>query len=115
MQSEITNQKSQITRVAVIGAGTMGHGIAQVAAMAGYDTRLNDANADVLATYHRGDLKRRLFPAELRRELGMENSTVYIYARRDHFEVCTERDYRERMKQAASGITVSKLEGKGLR
>ena len=28
----------------------MGHGIAQVAAMAGYDTRLTDANADVLAT-----------------------------------------------------------------
>ena len=50
MQSQIANQKSQITRVAVIGAGTMGHGIAQVAAMAGYDTRLTDANADVLAT-----------------------------------------------------------------
>ena len=28
----------------------MGHGIAQVAATAGYDTRLTDANADVLAT-----------------------------------------------------------------
>jgi 3-hydroxybutyryl-CoA dehydrogenase len=49
MQSQIANQKSQITRVAVIGAGTMGHGIAQVAAMAGYDTRLTDANADALA------------------------------------------------------------------
>jgi 3-hydroxybutyryl-CoA dehydrogenase len=31
-------------RIAVIGAGTMGHGIAQVAAMAGYQTRLTDAN-----------------------------------------------------------------------
>ncbi len=30
-------------RVAVVGAGTMGHGIAQVAAAAGYDTRLTDA------------------------------------------------------------------------
>jgi 3-hydroxybutyryl-CoA dehydrogenase len=50
MQSEIANQKSQITRIAVIGAGTMGHGIAQVAATAGYDTRLTDADADVLAT-----------------------------------------------------------------
>jgi 3-hydroxybutyryl-CoA dehydrogenase len=50
MQSQIANQKSQITRIAVIGAGTMGHGIAQVAAMAGYDTRLTDAHADVLAT-----------------------------------------------------------------
>jgi 3-hydroxybutyryl-CoA dehydrogenase len=48
MTSEITNHKSQITRIAVIGAGTMGHGIAQVAAMAGYETRLTDANTDAL-------------------------------------------------------------------
>ncbi len=31
-------------RIVVVGAGTMGHGIAQVAAMAGYDTRLTDAS-----------------------------------------------------------------------
>ncbi len=31
-------------RIAVIGAGTMGHGIAQVAAMAGFETRLSDAD-----------------------------------------------------------------------
>ncbi len=36
-------------RVAVIGAGTMGHGIAQVAALAGYDTRITDAREDALA------------------------------------------------------------------
>jgi len=30
--------------IAVIGAGTMGHGIAQVCAMAGYEVRLTDAN-----------------------------------------------------------------------
>jgi 3-hydroxybutyryl-CoA dehydrogenase len=41
---------SDVRRVAVIGAGTMGHGIAQVAAMAGYETRLTDANADALAS-----------------------------------------------------------------
>lgn len=35
-------------RVAVIGAGTMGHGIAQVAAMAGCDVVLTDASAEVL-------------------------------------------------------------------
>jgi 3-hydroxybutyryl-CoA dehydrogenase len=34
--------------VAVIGAGTMGHGIAQVAAMAGYDVRLTDARLDTM-------------------------------------------------------------------
>ena len=35
-------------RVAVIGAGTMGHGIAHVAALAGCDVRLTDARADAL-------------------------------------------------------------------
>jgi 3-hydroxybutyryl-CoA dehydrogenase len=34
---------TDIRTVAVIGAGTMGHGIAQVAARAGYDVRLADA------------------------------------------------------------------------
>jgi 3-hydroxybutyryl-CoA dehydrogenase len=36
------------TRVAVIGAGTMGHGIAYVAALAGCDVHLTDARADAL-------------------------------------------------------------------
>jgi len=36
------------TWVAVIGAGTMGHGIAYVAALAGCDVRLTDARADAL-------------------------------------------------------------------
>ena len=34
--------------IAVLGAGTMGHGIAQVLAMAGYDTRLFDIDATAL-------------------------------------------------------------------
>jgi 3-hydroxybutyryl-CoA dehydrogenase len=34
--------------VAVLGAGTMGHGIAQVAAMAGHDVRLRDVEADIV-------------------------------------------------------------------
>jgi len=37
------------TRVTVIGAGTMGHGIAYVAALAGCDVRLTDARPDALA------------------------------------------------------------------
>jgi len=36
------------TRLAVIGAGTMGHGIAYVAALAACDVRLTDARADAL-------------------------------------------------------------------
>ena len=35
---------NDITTIAVIGTGTMGRGIAQVAAAAGYETRLYDAN-----------------------------------------------------------------------
>ncbi len=35
-----------IATVAVLGAGTMGHGIAQVCAMAGCETRLQDVNAE---------------------------------------------------------------------
>jgi 3-hydroxybutyryl-CoA dehydrogenase len=38
-----------IHRIAVIGAGTMGHGIAYVAAAAGYDVRLADADPAILA------------------------------------------------------------------
>ena len=36
-------------RVGVVGAGTMGHGIAQVSAMAGYEVVLTDADPDGLA------------------------------------------------------------------
>ena len=35
--------------IAVLGAGTMGHGIAQVAAAAGYEVVLRDINEDVIA------------------------------------------------------------------
>src|SRR5690606_36011878 len=38
----------EIRRVAVIGAGTMGHGIAQVAAVAGLSVTLVDTSQDVL-------------------------------------------------------------------
>jgi 3-hydroxybutyryl-CoA dehydrogenase len=38
-----------IRRIAVIGAGTMGHGIAYVAAASGFDVRLADADPSMLA------------------------------------------------------------------
>ena len=49
MESPIANRESRIRRVAVIGAGTMGHGIAQVAAMAGFETVLTDVNPSAIA------------------------------------------------------------------
>jgi 3-hydroxybutyryl-CoA dehydrogenase len=39
-----------IRRIAVIGAGTMGHGIAYVAAASGYEVRLADADSTTLST-----------------------------------------------------------------
>jgi 3-hydroxybutyryl-CoA dehydrogenase len=40
------------SRIAVIGAGLMGHGIAQVFARAGHAVRVYDTSADMLATLH---------------------------------------------------------------
>src|SRR5487761_1625371 len=45
-QAQSTAQK--ITRVGVIGAGAMGHGIAQVFAQAGFDVKLNDVSLDFI-------------------------------------------------------------------
>jgi len=39
-----------IRRVAVLGAGTMGHGIAHAAVAAGYDTRMYDVSPDAVET-----------------------------------------------------------------
>src|SRR6185503_4224378 len=39
----------RIETIAVIGAGTMGHGIAQVAALAGFKVLLNDVDRESLA------------------------------------------------------------------
>src|SRR5690606_5293465 len=41
----LPEQMPTIERVAVLGAGTMGHGIAQVSAAAGYSVALHDSNA----------------------------------------------------------------------
>ena len=39
-----------VARIAVIGAGLMGHGIAQVFALAGHDVAITDPHAATLAT-----------------------------------------------------------------
>ena len=57
-----------IGKVAVIGAGTMGHGIAQVAAMAGHDTVLCDVDA--------GQLERALTRIEATLEKGVRLGKV---------------------------------------
>jgi 3-hydroxybutyryl-CoA dehydrogenase len=39
---------SEIRKIGVVGAGTMGHGIAQVAAQSGYDVKLVDVSTEAL-------------------------------------------------------------------
>ena len=36
-------------RIVVVGAGVMGHGIAEIAALAGYETTLVDISDDILS------------------------------------------------------------------
>lgn len=47
--TETLNATTKIETIAVLGAGTMGHGIAQVAALAGYRVTLRDLDRDTLA------------------------------------------------------------------
>lgn len=59
---------------------------------------------------------RILFSPELRRELGIENQPVHLFAYRGRIEVLSEKIYEERKKEAAQTAAddVSKLEAAGL-
>jgi len=60
----------RLAPVAVLGAGTMGHGIAQVAAMAGFETRLQDVDGVAL------DRAREHVEARLDRGVELEKVTA---------------------------------------
>jgi 3-hydroxyacyl-CoA dehydrogenase len=70
-ESNNTTAARPIHGRAVLGAGTMGHGIAQVAAAAGYVVTMRDVNPDALA---RGgqSIERNLTKAILGVTLGLE-------------------------------------------
>ena len=59
---------------------------------------------------------RILFSAELRRELGIENQSVRLYAYRGRIEVLSEKIYEERKREASASPAddVAKLEAAGL-
>ena len=59
---------------------------------------------------------RILFPPELRRELGIENQPVRLFAYRGRIEVLSEPIYEERKREAAQtpAEDVAKLEAAGL-
>ena len=59
---------------------------------------------------------RILFSPELRRELGIENQSVRLYAYRGRIEILSEAIYEERKREASTTVTddVGKLESAGL-
>jgi MraZ protein len=59
---------------------------------------------------------RILFSTELRRELGIENQPVRLYAYRSRIEVLSEKIYQERKSEASTNPVddVAKLEAAGL-
>jgi len=59
---------------------------------------------------------RVLFSPELRRELGLENQPVRLFAYRGRIEVLSEKIYEERRREAGQTAAddVAKLEGAGL-
>jgi len=59
---------------------------------------------------------RILFPPELRRELGIENAPVRLFAYRGRIEVLSEKLYEDRKREASSTAPedVAKLEAAGL-
>lgn len=59
---------------------------------------------------------RILFSPELRRELGIENQPVKMFAYRGHIEVLSESTYEQRKREAATAAgSLRKLEGAGLK
>jgi MraZ protein len=59
---------------------------------------------------------RILFPPELRRELGIEDQPVKLFAYRGRIEVLSERIYQERRQEAAQTAAddIARLEAAGL-
>lgn len=72
--------------------------------------------ADLGAETEMDSQGRVLFSPELRRELGIENQPVHLFAYRGRIEVLSEQIYEERKKEAAQTAAddVSKLEAAGL-
>jgi len=58
-----------VQTIGVVGAGTMGRGIAQVCAQAGYQVRLGDISADAVAA-GRADIEKQLARAVQRERIG---------------------------------------------
>lgn len=93
--------------IAVIGAGTMGHGIAQVAAQAGYSVALHDINDDLV--------KRGLERIEENLKKGVERGKVTEEARRatlSRIRLTTDVNDASRSADLVIEAVVEKLDAK---
>jgi MraZ protein len=72
--------------------------------------------ADLGAESEMDNQGRILFPPELRRELGIENQAVRMFAYRGRIEVLSEKIYEERKREASqmAADDLAKLEAAGL-
>ena len=66
-----------IETIAVLGAGNMGHGIAEVAALAGYEVRLRDINEELVESGH-DDIEWSLGKLEERDQLSEEEADAAL-------------------------------------
>jgi len=82
------------TTVAVVGAGTMGHGIAQVAAVAGYTVKLTDAYPQALDTA-RTRIAENLSGAVQRGKLSREDADAAV------MRISTSPDMRSAVRDAS--------------
>ncbi len=73
--------------------------------------------ADLGAEAQMDNQGRIVFPAELRRELGIENQPVRVFAYKGRIEVLSERIYEERKRAAyrSAAENLRKLEKAGLK
>ncbi|WP_419949048.1 3-hydroxyacyl-CoA dehydrogenase family protein [Candidatus Palauibacter sp.] len=94
--SDPRSSTTDAPRLAVLGAGTMGHGIAQVAAMAGYETRLFDLLPDAL------DAARTRIESNL--DNGIARGKVTPEAREQALGVLT---FTSRLIEAADGVEIA--------
>ena len=93
LQSEGFSDMDAMKRVGVVGAGTMGHGIAQVAAVAGYEVRLVD-----------------VAPAALERGLGQIEKSLEKLAAKERISTDEASAARERISGSSELASVAEVD-----
>lgn len=95
----------QIKKIAVIGSGTMGQGIAQVCAAAGYQVLLYDIQSDLLKTAIAG-LRKRLYALAEKGKISPEEAPAILK------RITTVSDFRQLQVDMVIEAVIEKLEVK---